>query len=276
MKHIEDKVVAITGAGSGIGRALALELARRGARLSLSDVDEVGLAETVRLVGDVPEEPLVTAVDVASNDAVCAWAQQTWEHFGVVHGVINNAGVALSGTVEGVSVEDYTWIMGINLFGVIHGTKAFLPMLEASGDGHVVNLSSVFGLAAQPLMSGYNASKFAVRGFTDALRQELALQKSNVSVTCVYPGGIRTNIARQARVDDSVQDFTGLDKERSTSRFERAFRTTPAQAARKIVEGMLANRRSVLIGPDAYLIAGISMMFPTLYEKIIGRMFRSR
>ena len=276
MKRIKDNVVAITGAGSGIGRALALELSARGARLSLSDVDEVSLAETMRLLEDAPQAPLAAAVDVASYEAVSAWAQRTWEHFGVVHGVINNAGVALSGTVEGLSIEDYSWIMGINVFGVIHGTKAFLPMLEASGDGHVVNLSSVFGLASQPLMSGYNASKFAVRGFTDSLRQELALQKSCVHVTCVYPGGIRTNIARRARLNDSVQAFTGLDPERSTSKFERAFRTTPAQAAHAIVAGMLAEKRSVLIGADAYLLAGVSVVFPSLYETLVGRLFRSR
>lgn len=274
MKTFEDKVVAITGAGSGIGRALALELSRRGARLSLSDVDELGLAETVRLLGDPAVTPLSARVDVASFDEVSAWARQTWEHFGWVNAVINNAGVALSGSVDGLSVADYAWVMGINVFGVIHGTKAFLPMLEASGDGHVVNISSVFGLASQPLMSGYNASKFAVSGFTNSLRQELSLQQSCVSVTCVYPGGIRTNIARRARVDESVQQITGLDPERSVSQFERAFRTTPAAAARRIVDGMQANRGRVLIGPDAYLIAGVSWLFPRLYESIVGRLFR--
>ena len=175
MQQLDDKVAAVTGAGSGIGRALALELAGRGCRLALSDVDAAGLAETERLLDGRARALTLSVVDVADEAAVLGWADQVVADHGRANLVVNNAGVALSGTVAALSTDDYRWIMGINFWGVVHGTKAFLPHLEASGEGHVVNISSVFGLTAQPLMSGYNASKYAVRGFTESLRQDLDL-----------------------------------------------------------------------------------------------------
>ena len=213
MQQLDDKVAAVTGAGSGIGRALALELAGRGCRLALSDVDAAGLAETERLLDGRARALTLAVVDVADEDAVLGWADQVVADHGRANLVVNNAGVALSGTVAALSTDDYRWIMGINFWGVVHGTKAFLPHLEASGEGHVVNISSVFGLTAQPLMSGYNASKYAVRGFTESLRQDLELTGSCVSATCIHPGGIKTNIARSARLDPSVATATGKPAE---------------------------------------------------------------
>jgi NAD(P)-dependent dehydrogenase (short-subunit alcohol dehydrogenase family) len=231
MKHLDDKVAAVTGAGSGIGRALALHLADRGCRLALSDVDAAGLAETERLLEGRARAVTTAAVDVADEAAVLAWADAVVADHGRANLVFNNAGVAMSGTVASHSTDDYRWIMGINFWGVVHGTKAFLPHLEASGEGHVVNISSVFGLTAQPLMSGYNASKYAVRGFTESLRQDLELTRSCVSATCVHPGGIKTNIARSARLDPSVATATGTPADVANREFEKSFITSPAKAA---------------------------------------------
>lgn len=276
MKHLDDKVAAVTGAGSGIGRALALHLADQGCRLALSDVSADGLAETERLLSGRARVVTTAVVDVADEEAVGAWADAVVADHGRANLVVNNAGVALSGTVMSLSTDDYRWIMGINFWGVVHGTKAFLPHLEASGEGHVVNISSVFGLTAQPLMSGYNASKFAVRGFTESLRQDLELTGSRVSATCVHPGGIKTNIARSARVDGSVAGATGKPSDAATKEFEKSFITTPARAAEVIVEGVRKNKRRVLIGPDARVFDAMARLAPTGYQRLITGVVRSR
>ncbi len=200
MKTLENKVVVITGAGSGIGRALALDCARRGSLLALSDVDEAGLAETADLVRAAGARELRTdRLDVADRDAMTAYAASVAEQFGRVNVVVNNAGVALAGDLADLDYPDIDWIIGINFLGVLQGTKAFLPHLIASGDGHVVNLSSLFGLVSMPGQSMYNASKYAVRGMTEALREEMLIAGHRVGVTAVHPGGIKTAIARSAR-----------------------------------------------------------------------------
>ncbi|MGH7805352.1 MAG: SDR family NAD(P)-dependent oxidoreductase, partial [Candidatus Binatia bacterium] len=195
MKSFADKVAAITGASSGIGRALAVELAKEKCALALSDVNEAGLAETAELARAHGMKVTTARVDVSKREEVHAWADAVVREHGKVNLVVNNAGVALGATIEGVRYEDFEWIMGINFWGVVYGTKAFLPHLRASGDGHVVNVSSVFGLISMPTQGTYNAAKFAVRGVTEALREELALSGAPVSATCVHPGGIKTNIA---------------------------------------------------------------------------------
>ena len=276
MKDLADKVAAVTGAGSGIGRALALELAAQGCHLALSDVDADGLAETERLLAGRARGLTTAVVDVADEAAVTAWADAVVADHGRANLVFNNAGVALSGTVASLSTEDYRWIMGVNFWGVVHGTKAFLPHLEASGAGHVVNISSVFGLTSQPLMSGYNASKFAVRGFTESLRQDLELTRSCVSATCVHPGGIKTNIARSARVDASVASATGQPSDAATREFEKAFITTPAKAAEVIVEAVRKNKRRVLVGPDARVFDAMARLAPAGYQRLITGVVRSR
>jgi short-subunit dehydrogenase len=271
MKDLKDKVAAITGAGSGIGRALAVNLAKQGCHLALSDVDAVGLDET-RILAESEGVKVHTAkLDVSDRKAVFDWADEVVEHFGYVSMIYNNAGVALSGTVEGLSIEDYEWIMDINFWGVVYGTKAFLKHMEKQGEGHIINISSVFGLTSQPLMSGYNASKFAVRGFTESLRQDLELTGSKVSTTCVHPGGIKTNIAKAARMDESMDKMTSSSKEESVSQFEKAFINTPQKAANKIVKGVKKNKRRVLIGPDAKVYDLMVRLFPTGYQKVFTK-----
>jgi len=186
---------------------------------------------------------------------------------GKVNLIFNNAGVALGATVEGMSYEDFEWIVGINFWGVVYGTKAFLPHLKASGEGHIINTSSVFGLAGIPSQSAYNATKFAVRGFTEALRQELDLGKSAVSATSVHPGGIKTNIARAARMSKSVRDI-GLDDVAGSEKFEKMFITTADSAAGTILKAVRNNKRRVLVGPDAYLIDWIVRLMPALYQRL--------
>lgn len=192
MKSFNGRVAAITGAASGMGRALALALAREGCHLALADKNSQGLEQTVALIkAQVLAPVLVTSqvLDVSDRQAVEEWAARCAAEHGQINMIFNNAGVALSSTVEGVDYSDLEWIVGINFWGVVYGTKAFLPYLKASGDGHVINTSSVFGLFAQPGMSGYNATKFAVRGFTESLRQELDLQKAGSRPPACIPAG---------------------------------------------------------------------------------------
>jgi NAD(P)-dependent dehydrogenase (short-subunit alcohol dehydrogenase family) len=266
--RFEDRVAAITGAGSGIGRALAIELSRRGCHLALSDVDESGLAETVSRCEGAGVKVTSSLVDVADRAAVEAWAEQVVGEHGRVNLVFNNAGVALGATVESMSEDDLRWLMDINFWGVVNGTQAFLPHLEASGDGHVVNLSSVFGLISVPSQSAYNASKFAVRGFTDALRMELEIDGRPVSATTIHPGGIKTNIARNARLDDSVADLAGARHEVGDA-FDRIAMTSPAEAARQILTAVERDRRRALIGPDAKVIDLISRLPAGWYQRVL-------
>lgn len=276
MKQLKGRVVAISGTGSGIGRALAWEFAGQGARLSLCDINLSAVNDTAEALALEGVDVIARRVDVGSREDVSAWAEETQRHFGVVNVVVNNAGVALSGAVPALTIDDYEWVMRINFWGVVYGTKAFLPLLEASGEGHVVNVSSVFGLTSQPLMSGYNASKFAVRGFTESLRQDLELSGSSVSSTCVHPGGIKTNIAKSARVNESVSVITGRPSDEATREFELTFFTTPERAARIIVEGVRRNRRRVLVGPDARLYDWMARLMPAFYQRIFTSVVRMR
>ena len=275
MKSFENKVAAITGAGSGIGRALAFGLARQGCQLALSDVNAEGLAETAAQARKLGVQVSETIVNVADREAVHAWADQVVSEFGRVNAIFNNAGVAQGGTVEGNDYADYEWIMNINFWGVVNGTKAFLPHIKASGQGHIVNVSSVFGLFAQPGMSAYNASKFAVRGFTESLRQELDMADCGVSASCVHPGGIKTNIAKTARMNASLSSVTGQDADKARQQFnDQLLRTTPEKAAQVIINGALANKRRILIGPDAYALDGMQRLWPAFYQRLVTASMR--
>ncbi len=268
MKRFDDRVVAITGAGSGIGRALAVELAGRGAHVAVSDVDEAGLADTVARCEGRGVKVTAQRVDVADRAAVDAWAEQVVADHGRVNVIVNNAGVALSADVEVMSYDDLEWLMGVNFWGVVHGTKAFLPHLKAAGEGHVVNLSSVFGLVSIPTQSAYNAAKFAVRGFTDALRIELEAADCGVSATTIHPGGIRTNIVRNARLD-LRSGLLADDREEAARDFDRLARTTPEEAARQILLAVERNRRRALIGPDAKVIDALSRLPAGIYQRVL-------
>jgi len=264
MKNLNNKVAVITGAGSGIGRALAVLLAKKGCRLAISDVNMTGLQETASLCGDA--EVKTYSLDVAKRDAIYAHADQVHKDFGQVNLIINNAGVALASTIRDMTDEDFEWLMDINFWGVVNGTRAFLPHLIESGDGHVVNVSSVFGLIAVPKQSAYNAAKFAVRGFTECLRQEMQIEQLPVAVSCVHPGGVRTNIAKAARMPGE----THADKHRRD--FDKIARTTPDKAAEIIVKGILKDEARILVGADAHVIDAMSRTMGSAYQGVVSRL----
>ena len=261
----------MTGAGSGIGRALALSLARCGCDLALSDIDEAGLARTVEGARRGGVKVTAARVDVADREAVYAWADGAARDHGRVNLIFNNAGVALGSTLEGGGYEDFEWLFRINFWGVVHGTRAFLPHLRASGEGHVVNISSVFALISIPGQGAYNASKAAVRAFTEALRMELELSGAPVSATSVHPGGTKTSVARSARSDESLRSI-GVNPEGSRKNFEKLFVTEPEEAAEKILRAVQKDRRRVLVGPDAYVIDGLARLLPGAYQSVVKRL----
>lgn len=270
MSSVSGKVAAVTGAASGIGRALALELARRGARVAVSDVDEVGLIETVELVKQVGAEVVAHELDVTDREAVTAWADAVAEHFGVAHQIYNNAGIAFRRSVLDSEWADYERVLGVNLWGVLHGTKAFLPYLVASGDGHVVNVSSLNGYLAQDQMSHYCTAKFAVRGFTESLRIELENSGSPVRATVVHPGGVRTRIADNAMTAAARLGLpvTEEDLKRRDFYNEKLLRMDPAQAARIIVDGVEAGKPRVLVGRDAKVVDRVVRLLPSTYPRL--------
>jgi short-subunit dehydrogenase len=275
MKNFKNKVAAITGAGSGIGQQLAILLAKEGCHLSLSDVNEQGLVETVEKLKDTDVRVTIKKLDVSDRIAVKTWAEETVQDHGSVNMIFNNAGVALASTVEGASYEELEWIVNINFWGVVYGTKEFLPFIKQTGDGHIVNISSLFGLTAQPTQSAYNATKFAVRGFTESLRQELDMENCGVSALCVHPGGIRTNIANAARMNNSVRSL-GINPEKSAKSFNKLLRCPPEEAARQILEAVKKDKRRLLIGNDAKALDLLQRLLPTGYQKVIAFASKSK
>jgi NAD(P)-dependent dehydrogenase (short-subunit alcohol dehydrogenase family) len=269
MSKIDGAIAVVTGAASGIGRALAVELARQGAQLALADVNNAGLEETRGLLGSSPARTY--KVDVSNATAVENFAGQVEHDFGKASILINNAGVALYGTFAEISIKDMEWLMGINFWGVIHGCKFFLPQLARAGDAHIVNVSSVFGLVGPPGQTAYCSSKFAVRGFSDCLREEL--RASGVRVTCVHPAGIATSIAAKAQVGASAQ-VDNLDELRQ--QFSKAL-TIPAEvAAQIIVRAILNNKDRVLIGKDAYRIDFLQRLVPARASGMVTRWLQRR
>ncbi|MBU0915146.1 MAG: SDR family NAD(P)-dependent oxidoreductase [Gammaproteobacteria bacterium] len=275
MKDFKNKVAAITGAASGMGRTLAVELARRGCHLTLSDVNEAELVKTAELASKHGVKVTVKKVNVANRDEVFAWADEAARDHGKVNLVFNNAGVALTATVEGVKIQDFEWIMGINFWGVVHGTQAFLPHLRKSGDGHVINTSSLFGLMAVPTQGTYNASKFAVRGYTEALRMELEMEGCGVSATCVHPGGIATNIAMAGKIDESVTSKTGVSEADHKRMANKLINVTTAEAAAlQILKAVENNERRVLVGPDARFLDKVVRLLGSTYQVLVMKQVR--
>lgn len=261
------KVVAITGAGSGMGRALAREVVRRGARVALADWDERGLEETAELVGSA--SALAVQTDVSDRASVADFAAQTVERFGVVHQIYNNAGIAGRNAPIGTQTyEETERVLSVNLWGVIHGTTEFLPHLIRSGDGHVVNLSSLNGFLAQPQLSAYVTSKFAVRGYTETLRAEMLRYRHPVKVTVVHPGGVKTSIGRHETPDGSFQPDAGEQKRLEVYN-DKLFKTSAEDAANQILRGVEKGKGRVLIAQARGYDKVIRLM-PSRYVKIVA------
>ncbi len=285
-------VAAITGAGSGMGRELAIHLAQMGCHVALSDINAVQLAQTKELLVGYDIKATMTVLDVSDHKAVEAWADSVMADHGKVNFIFNNAGVALYSTVEGSSISELEWVMDINFWGVVYGTKAFLPLIknsvkqsevasdssaskdgkprQFSKNGHIINISSLFGLTAQPSQSAYNASKFAVRGFTESLRQELDIQRCGVSATCIHPGGIKTNIANSARGNDSINDIGMRTGPKAIQSFNKFLKFDASEAAWIILQAAATNQPRCLIGNDAKIIDAVQRVFPSTYSQILN------
>lgn len=265
MKGFDGKVVVVTGAGSGIGQALAIGLGRSGAKLAISDVDAEGLAATEERLTAIGAPVKADRLDVTEREAFELYADAVKDHYGTVNQIYNNAGIAFTGSVEVSQFKDIERVMDVDYWGVVNGTKVFLPHLIASGDGHVINVSSVFGLLAVPGQAAYNAAKFAVRGFTEALRQEMIVAGHPVKVTCVHPGGIKTGIARNMETAD------GLDKDELAKYFDKRLASTSAQkAARIILDGVRRNKARVLVGNDARALDLLARTTGSGYQRVVA------
>jgi len=272
MQNLAAKTVVITGAGSGIGRARACKFAQKGAFLALCDVDERGLEETLGEVARLGGRARHFVVDVSDRSAMYRFADAVVDAFGAVDIVINNAGVTVSEFVEELSYDDFEWVMNINFWGVVYGTKAFLPHLKQSEESYVVNISSLFGLVSFPTQGAYNASKFAVRGFTEALRYELS--DTTVTPICVHPGGIDTNIVRNARF---YKDSEGLtDHNQAIKEFGKLAKTSPDEAADQIIETVMKGRKRLLIGSDAKLFDFVQRIIPNHYDKLVSFLLKQK
>ena len=265
MHGFAGKVAVVTGAGSGIGQALAIELACSGAKLAISDVNTEGLAETEQRLKAIGAPVKADRLDVTEREAFLAYADAVNEHFGKVNQIYNNAGIAFTGDIEVSHFKDIERVMDVDFWGVVNGTKAFLPHLIASGDGHVINISSVFGLFAVPGQAAYASAKFAVRGFTEALRQEMVLARHPVRVTVVHPGGVKTAIARNATAAD------GLDHGELADLFDkRLAKTSPERAARVILDAVRKNKARVLVGLDAEVLDLLVRLTGSRYQQFFG------
>lgn len=265
MQGFAGKVAVVTGAGSGIGQALAIELGRSGASVAISDVNAEGLATTEQRLKAIGATVKSDRIDVTEREAFLRYADEVAEHFGKVNQIYNNAGIAFTGDIEVSAFKDIERVMDVDFWGVVNGTKAFLPYLIASGDGHVINVSSIFGLFAVPGQAAYNSAKFAVRGFTEALGQEMLIAGHPVAVTTVHPGGIKTGIARNATAAE------GYDPAELAKTFDsKLARTTAERAAEIILDGVRRKHARVLVGPDAKLLDIVVRVLASNYQRLFS------
>ena len=259
-------VAVITGAGSGIGRALAHRLAREKMSLALADVDSAGLTETVEQLGGASASLSCHLVDVADRARMERFAAEVVERHGRVTLLMNVAGVAMYGTFEQLTIDEFDWLMKINFYGVLYGVADFLPVLRKQPRAHIVNVSSIYGIIAPAGQTAYCASKFAVRGFTEALLHEL--EGSSVSVSCVHPGGIRTPIAKRARIGTKSDPKS---RAATLAMFDEVAVTSPEKAADRIVKGVLANESRIIVGSDAVRLDRMQRLMPIRYWKLVVR-----
>lgn len=263
MASFNHSVAVITGAASGIGKSLAQRLAQQGIALALIDKDIQGLEQLQSKLTEYSVLTTIHKLDVSDAKAFIELAIKVSQQHGRIDLLFNNAGVSLIDSVENQSIEDFQWVMNINFWGVVNGTHAFLPHLKKSPNAHIVNVSSLFGLLSAPLQSAYNASKHAVKGFTESLKMEMA--GSNVHVHCVHPGGIKTNITNSAKISTN-----SISRNQVIDDFNKLAKTSADDAAEAILAGLKSNKRRILIGKDAWLLDKIARWFPNSYEKILG------
>jgi len=267
--NIQDNVFVITGAGSGIGQALAINIAQAGGHLALVDLNASAIEETRNKINIFNVNASVHIVDVSNKNQVVALAQEVIAHHGKVNACINNAGVALMESVDDIDYVDFEWIFNINFWGVVYCTKAFLPFLKEQSEARIVNISSIAGLAGLPVQAAYCATKFAIRGFSESL--SLDLSDTSVGVSCVHPGGVKTNIVANARYyknPDKIHDKP--DQKAAAERFINTYAiSTSDSAAKKIINGIKKNKKRIIVGPDAKFVDFISRLSPHIYPKII-------
>ena len=266
MSFLSEGVAVLTGAGSGMGRCLSQQLAAAGSALALADIQEAGIQQTVQSLGSPSKQVTTHLLDVADEGAVRAFAEDVEKRHGRATLIINCAGVSVHGNFDEVSLDDFRWLMNINFWGTVYVDRFFLPLLKREKRAQIVNISSIFGLVSLSGQIPYAASKFAVRGFTEGLRQEL--EKSTVFVSCVHPGGIRTPIAKTSRLGAGTPAST---REVNIARFERLARTAPEVAAARILRGVERREARILIGPDAYQIDVLQRLRPASYWKSLAK-----
>jgi len=268
MTAMRGTAAAVTGAAGGIGRALALELAARGADLALADRDEAGLASVAAEIG-AKQKVTTHRIDVGEPADIQAFAQAAIAAHPSLNILINNAGVALMGRFCEIDQSQMEWLMNINFWGTVHATRAFLPHLSTRPEAHIVNLSSIFGIIAPPGQTAYCASKFAVRGFSESLRHELQMANSPVRLSVVHPGGVATNIARNARTGNLMTD--NARRAEAIDRFDKVATKSPGAAAARIMHGIERNEPRILIGSDARFMDLLQRFRPAAYWAMMAR-----
>jgi short-subunit dehydrogenase len=270
MSFVSEGVAVVTGAGSGIGRALAQRLAAAGSAVAMADIEEAGLMETAASLSDKRAAVTTHLVDVSEESAVRRFAEDVVARHARVTLLINNAGVGLYGTFEEMSLDDLRWVMNVNFWGTVYGVKYFLPLLRQQRRAHIANISSVFGIVAPPGQSAYAASKFAVRGFTEVLRHEL--DGSSVGVSVVHPAGVKTQIARRARLSPGLPASA---REQGAAKLDRVARSSPEQAAAQVLQGVERREPRILVGPDAWKIDLLARLKPATYWTWMAKRYDS-